>query len=313
MTAIITKAASDAQSYRRPLLFYRSAREGFADLLRQRLAQGADGVLLPAFIGWSPREGSGVFDPVREVGAHHAFYDLNDDLTVNLHALSSALAKGDCRTLVLIHYFGRTEPRLAQVRDLAAREGVLLIEDLAHGFFSDFVGGEAGSAGGASLYSLHKMLPFQDGGAMSYRDATLILGQRETAPELARAVLDYDWKGIAAHRRATFDLVAARLAALPEHGAGFEMLWPDLRPGDVPQTLPVRVIEANRDDVYHQMNAEGYGMTSLYHTLIPELGDRHPSMTALSRRIINFPVHQDVAAEHVDGMVRSFQKALLAR
>lgn len=308
-----TKAASNKERFRRPLLFYRSAREGFEDLLRHRLNEGAGGVLLPAFIGWSPREGSGVFDPVRNVRTRYGFYDLNGDLTVNLAALEAALAEGAHDTLVLIHYFGRTEPQLKEVQILADRYEVLLVEDLAHGFFSAFMGETAGHSGSVSLYSLHKMFPLADGGMMAYRNSALITGQKETAPELAKAVLDYDWQAISIHRRAIFSDLAVRLAALPENGSNFSMLWPQLDRGDTPQTLPVRLLTADRDQVYRRMNADGYGMTSLYHTMIPELGGDHPEMNALSRSIINFPVHQDVAAASVDGMVQAFRQALTAR
>lgn len=310
MTASVTKGAVSMERFCRPALFYRSAREGFEDLLRDRLALGANGVLLPAFIGYSPREGSGVFDPVRDVGMPFGFYGLNGDLTVDVIALENALATQRFRTLVLIHYFGRTEPRLTYVRALADQYKVVLVEDLAHGFFSALLGGTAGRVGGASLYSLHKMFPFTQGGMMTYGDKGLIRGQRETAPEFAKAILDYDWVGIASHRRAVFAEIVVRLEKLPENETLFSILWARLAKDDAPQTLPVRVHTGNRDEIYERMNADGYGMTSLYHTLIPELRAGNSEMNALSRSIINFPVHQDVSVESIDGMVHSFRRAL---
>lgn len=300
----------DTDRFRRPALFYRSAREGFEDLLLRRLERKSDGVLLPAFIGWSPREGSGVFDPVSASGARAAFYTLNPDLTVDMGALERALDEGSYRTLVLIHYFGRTEPKLGEIRALTERHDVLLVEDLAHGFFSAQVGDVAGRSGGVSLYSLHKMFPVPAGGMMIYRDPSLLTDQVETAPELAKVILNYDWQAISDRRRETFELLSERLQALPEMGRAFAPLWPQLAPTDTPQTLPVRILGADRDHIYRQMNSDGYGMTSLYHTLIKEVREGFPEMIALSRTIINFPVHQDASPAQIDGMVRSFQAAL---
>ena len=51
-------------------------------------------------------------------------------------------------------------------------------------------------------------------------------------------------------------------------------------------------------------------MVSLYHTLIEEVRDGFPELVALSRAIINFPVHQDVDPEAIDALVTSFERSL---
>lgn len=306
---LITQGARAAEHFRQPTLFYRSAREGCGDLLDGLKAAGQAGpILLPAFIGYSAREGSGVFDPVRASGLPADFYALNDDLTIDLDSLEAALAAHPCRLLFVIHYFGRTEPRMDRVRALADQYGALLIEDLAHGFFSALVGGTAGRHADVNIYSLHKMLPFPNGGMVQYRTVNLLGSQRETAPEMARRTLDYDWPGIAAARRATFLQIDARLRALPGLGRDFSLLWPDLADGDVPQTLPVRIYGSQRDALYTAMNQAGFGMTSLYHTLIDDIGPRFADMIALSKHITNFPVHQDVNPDRIEAMVALFGK-----
>jgi dTDP-4-amino-4,6-dideoxygalactose transaminase len=306
----IGKGATDPDHFHHRSLFYHAAREGFGDLLAHVLRTGRDNVLLPAFIGWSPREGSGVFDPVRASPAKAVFYDLNPDLTVDLKSLEQALGAQPGGLLVVIHYFGRTQPHMAAIRKLADRHQTLLIEDLAHGFYSWAIGGAAGRWGHAALFSLHKMLPRGDGGMMLYRDASLLTGQQETAPELARFLLDYDWFAIAAARRANFMAITEQLWASPHNGKRFELLWPGLSPSDVPQTLPVRILAGDRDAIYHRMNEAGFGMTSLYHTLIEEVRKDFPAMGALSRTIINFPVHQDVDPAAIDGLIQAFERSL---
>ena len=311
MTNAISKGATDPRRFHQQCFFYRSAREGFGDFLRHAFDAGVT-VALPAFIGWSPREGSGVFDPIRGSQARPAFYALNPDLTIDLASLEEVLSTQGCRVLVVLHYFGRTEPRMAAVRQLADQHSVILVEDLAHGFYSWAIGGAAGRWGEAALFSLHKMFPRQDGGMMLYRDAALISGQRETAPDLARFVLEYDWFAIAAARRSNFAAILQRLCSSSQLERGFRLLWPTLAPDDVPQTLPIRLLTADRDAVYHCMNADGFGMTSLYHTLIEEVRTAFPDMIALSQSIINFPVHQDIDPAAIGAMLQSFEAALAA-
>jgi dTDP-4-amino-4,6-dideoxygalactose transaminase len=191
------------------------------------------------------------------------------------------------------------------------RYGAILVEDLAHGFFSAFrTNGKAGTVGDISLFSLHKMFPTMMGGMVRYRDPSLATVQQGTATDLAEFVTDYDWAGIGSRRRANFEAVAERLSHSSVAREHCELLWPSLEPTDVPQTLPVRLRGINRDDVYHAMNAEGFGMTSLYHTMIEVLHDRFPEMMDVARSIINFPVHQDMIPDQADAMVRSFEGAV---
>ena len=51
-------------------------------------------VLLPAYVGWSAKEGSGVFDPVDELGVPYAFYRLDDRLRIDLYGLEQCLRVG---------------------------------------------------------------------------------------------------------------------------------------------------------------------------------------------------------------------------
>ncbi|NEN05461.1 DegT/DnrJ/EryC1/StrS aminotransferase family protein [Diaminobutyricibacter tongyongensis] len=310
MRPIVTKTARDQDTGRRPSLFYGSAREGMRDFLAHTLASPDDGVLLPAFIGLSPREGSGVLDPVLSVGAQAGFYNLNPDLTVDVDDLERRLSTDSYRVVVIIHYYGRTEPRLAAIRTLADATGALVVEDLAHGFFTALSGGTAGRHGHLNLFSLHKMFPFDDGGMVQYATTDLLRGQAQTRPELAQRILDYDWATIARARRENFLVLSERLAALPECGRDFDFLWEHLGDDDVPQTLPVRILSDRRDAIYAGMNADGYGMVSLYHTLIEQVRGRFEVLEELSRHIINFPVHQDVRVADVDGMLESFRRHL---
>lgn len=316
MTTRITKTAVEPDGFAAPSLFYGAAREGMQDLLAQPEVWRATPrrILLPAFIGWSANEGSGVFDPVTGLGLEPGFYDLSEDLAVDLASLEARLAEKQYDVVVVIHYFGRTERSVERIRSLTDQHGAMLLEDLAHAWFTHALGGPAGRTGQVSLYSLHKMLPMPRarGGMLVYREPARVTGQVETAPELARHVLDHDTLGIARRRQENFRALTGLLQAMPEHGRAFELMWPHLDDDDAPQTLPARILgegRENRDHVYAAMNADGYGMVSLYHTLIEDLRE-HEAMLDLSRHIINFPVHQDVAPDDYPGLVDSFARAL---
>lgn len=132
MSVLVTKAAVDRDGYRVPKLFYTSAREGFEDFLKNLPERPVplDGVLLPAFIGWSPREGSGVFDPIR---------DTRDAASALLHVVGSEFERWRS-----IYNLGSRDPypllQIAQcVADVANRYGV-------HDVQID-VAGESGSSG----------------------------------------------------------------------------------------------------------------------------------------------------------------------
>lgn len=307
----IGKTATDPSIGLTPSLFYDSAREGMRDFLEYCCRGERRRILLPAYIGWSPIEGSGVFDPVRELALEPYFYELNSDLSVNRTDFERRLTESAPQVVVLIHYFGRTQPELAELARLARGHGAVVVEDLAHGFFTARRGGAAGRHGDVLLFSLHKMFatPGARGGLVTYRDPQLLRGQSPTRPEFASFLMNYDWDGIANTRRSNFTVLNELLLDLPSRGLGFDLIWPMLSVTDVPQTLPVRILNGNRDKIYHRMNSDGFGMVSLYHTLIPEVRAVDVAVE-LAESTINFPVHQDIDPGSICGMVASFERAL---
>ena len=303
----IEKRAIEAERLQRPTFFYSSAREGFAQYLRRATSGSGLQVLLPAFIGWSPREGSGVLDPIQNQRIGYGYYGLNHDLTVDLKALREALEVRRYDVLVLIHYYGRTEPGLDTIRQLATAKEIVLVEDLAHGLLSALIGGVAGAKGDLSMYSLHKILPMHDGGMITYGNAELSQGATSTRPELAGQLLQYDLQSIANVRRQNFvDMTEALREDLVENGL-VELIWPSLTATDVPQTLPIYVNYAPRDMVYHEMNRAGFGVVSLYHTVVPDLqGD--PRARWASARVMNLPVHQDMRQREAEQLINELAR-----
>lgn len=299
----ISKLARDPDAFRRAAVSYPSARAAFLAALGALELGPGRRVVLPAFVGWSPREGSGVFDPVRELGVPYAFYRVTEQLDVDVEHLRSLLEVGDVAVVVLIHYFGRVSPATAAHAALARAHGAVVIEDEAHALFSDLVTGAGGRFGDACLLSLHKMLPLPDGGTLLVNAGAdpRLHGLVGRSTGTIGATLDsWDLAGIAARRRANTACLRAALAPL---AGEVDPLWPDVEPESVLQTFPVVVRRVSRDALYHAMNAAGFGVVSLYHTMIRELSaDAFPTSHVLARRILNLPVHQDATPEQMTAL-----------
>jgi dTDP-4-amino-4,6-dideoxygalactose transaminase len=160
----ITKTAQVQACFRRSVIGFRSARDAFRVLLTACGITTGDSILLPSFIGWSAREGSGVYDPVASIGAESIFYRMNENLSIDADDVQCKIRMRKPRVLVLIHYFGYPDPNAAALAAYAHKHGVLVLEDEAHAMLSDLVGGACGRTGDAVIFSLHKMLPFREGG-----------------------------------------------------------------------------------------------------------------------------------------------------
>ncbi|MCA9421357.1 MAG: DegT/DnrJ/EryC1/StrS aminotransferase family protein [Nitrospira sp.] len=119
----------------------------------------SDGVLVPAY-------SCGLeIDVLLSAGLQLEFYQINEDLTPDFEQLE-VLCKPGVRVLYVTHYFGVSQP-LLMLRNFATDHGLLLIEDNAHGLYSQDKNGQwLGREADCSIFSLRKKLPIPDGGAL---------------------------------------------------------------------------------------------------------------------------------------------------
>lgn len=311
MNSIITKGPNSVPKAIERTFWYSSAREGLLDLLNNSSDTGLHGagVLAPAYVGWSSREGSGVFDPIIESQRPFELYGLNADLSTDLPSIASFLATGEYSHLILIHYFGRTDVNSEQVYHLARKHKVVVIDDLAHGFFTAAHSSKS-FGGDAQLFSLHKQFPLEDGGMVRYKNSEIITKQKSTRNDLACKVMNYDWKVISELRIKNFHFLVNRLNSEAGGNSKFDILWSQLSEEDVPQSLPILLRGLPRDELYFALNNHGFGATSLYHTLIPESVGIYPDLDHLSQNIINLPLHQDCSEEDLGDMADAFLKII---
>jgi hypothetical protein len=178
---------------------------------------------------------------------------------------------------------------------------------------SDLVGGTCGRSGDVVLWSLHKLLPTPTGGALVLNpsvgpDLERRLRHHATRTSLSIDPLSYDLRAISLHRRRC---AAAIFRGLRGLSGRVRPLLPSLPARAIPQTVPVVILRGSRDDVYFRMNAAGYGVVSLYHTLIGEVTARaHPEVHRLSRTVMNLPVHQDVAVDAIPSLVATLAEVV---
>lgn len=296
---IIEKTAKQKDNAERPLYFFDSARAGLKKILEKYVKQGNATLFLPGYIGYSPNEGSGIYDPVIETGIKHTFYHMKRDLSIDISSLETILKQENGIKIVLVvHYFGYPDYNIDSIVSICRKNSAVIIEDAAHALYSDFIDHSCGDFGDYVLYSLHKMLPFEEGGLL----------------KVNRPELDEKWDSVAEEKFPLFhyDLYKISLIRKRNTKVWYELLGECkdvlffLRPFSnqvTMQTVPIIIKKHNRDELYFKLNEAGFGAVSLYHTMIDPI-QKAVSEDAvwLSKHIINLPVHQDITEKQIAEM-----------
>jgi dTDP-4-amino-4,6-dideoxygalactose transaminase len=316
----VAKAPSDTAVAQRTTYEFNRARDGIGAFFDSAGLTSGAVVLCPAYVGWSPNEGSGILDPLQERGFDVHFYRLGPDLGIDLAHLRDELRGGEVAGLIVVPFFGRIPDGYAQAIELGREFGAWTLEDEAHSLLTDLTEGTSGRAGHGAVFSLHKFFPLPDGGL-------LLINRDETSernwtrrPEFAdlphpegraRTLVNYDLAAIATARKANAQLL---MDLLREVEGEIDPLWPELREGEVLQTLPTVVQQADRDQIYESMNKSGFGVTSLYHSLVRNITpEEFPDSHWLSKHILNLPIHQDASAAALEQLVSQLVVTLRQR
>lgn len=296
---MIPKIQKNRDNYFFNEFFYDRARDAMFDIVNNLNKLGFKDIFIPGYIGWSPKEGSGIFDPINSISNLTRHYYL---MTKNLYIDIDYLQKNiqEHSILLVVNYFGFRDPYLEEIIKFAHEKGCVVIEDNAHGFYTYHLTRKLESD--FSFFSLHKMFPFEKGGSFilnnnKYRNLPFT---GVTSP--LNNPYQYDIYSIAQKRKENFKLL---YSLLEEHS---EFLRPLKSTKDilnnVPQTFPIVLLQGDRNLVYEKMNSMGYGVVSLYHTLIDELqNEKYAEAVFLSKNIMNLPLHQDVNSLEYSKMI----------
>ena len=142
----------------RKTLWTSSVRLGLLDILSSMSLDKDDFIFLPAI---APQ---GLVLPLQKKKVACQFYHLKEKFDVDLKSIESFVNNGRCKAIFFIHYFGKFNPQIYDVKRLCDAHGALLIEDFVHGLFGvDDKMRPLGSIGDLSFCSLPKFLPVPDG------------------------------------------------------------------------------------------------------------------------------------------------------
>lgn len=298
---MIEKIQNDINNFLFKELYYGRARDAMFDIIDNLSKKGYKEIYIPGYIGWSPKEGSGIFDPINKiVDLNRHYYVMDRELNIDLNYLKLNLKNSSI--LLVVNYFGFRDSQIDKIVELAHERNCIVIEDNAHGFYTYHLSKKCGSD--FTFFSLHKMLPFSKGGSMIVCNPKFY-NLPYTGKEFNELnPYSYDIYSIAYARKDNFRKLYNILNNYKDLIKPLKNIE-DIQ-YNVPQTFPIILLKGNRDKIYDLMNKRGYGVVSLYHTMVNELqNDKHSEAIWLSQHIMNLPVHQDVESQEYINMVKT--------
>jgi dTDP-4-amino-4,6-dideoxygalactose transaminase len=308
---MILKEPSDPSRYSAPRYFSSAARIGFRHLLRHLQYQQGARILLPSYIGYSHREGSGVLDPIEDLKIPFDFYRVDSDLSADLADIERLILHSRVSMVVVIHYFGFPQPETDIIKRICSAHGIYLLEDCAHCTYSPGASCGPGWQGDFSLFSMHKTLPVRDGGILRINNRNLPLPpldqQDRITPESLAVILNANIDQISKARISNYNLLLSLLPPSPE----YKVLFPSINPGVVPLNLPLLINKRDRLWVHQALLDLEIQTTALYYKLVDRISvSLFPESHAVSQKILNLPIHQDLEADDLSKMAASLTSVL---
>lgn len=307
---MIIKNPTNKENLTERVWYFSAARTAFRHLLKQMGFGEDDVILLPSYIGITDREGSGVMDPIWDIGIKYDFFRIDSHLNADLADLFPRLEGGRIKALLLIHYFGFPQKHVFQIRDFCKRNDVYLIEDCAHSLYGKLGESDLGSIGDFSFFSIHKSIPSGSGG---------LLRSNLDQFELTGSIRDEDRIDLSAlevfTRIQETQVVEKRLinykylAQLLDNCPGVTLLFPEVPVGVVPLNMPVIIADELREDLYFYLIDRGFPTIALYYRLIDDLHAEEFSVSRMiSENILNLPIHQDAETSELDELVGAIRE-----
>lgn len=298
---MIIKSPKDINNFKRNVYITNSARQGWELILNTLDATSK--ILLPSYIGITEREGSGIYDPVVNMGTKHDFYLLNDDLTINTAEIEKWVKNRDYKLILLVHYFGFKIQNIKEIIRICKKYNLMVVEDCAHLYnYNLFEYSDAGTFGDFAFYSLHKNFPFDEGGMLIQNNLeikSLEISPSKLPYKLVMDLIKYDAKAIGNKRKENFKAIDDLIRNMP----GIES-FKKMKEGDIPHNYPIIVNNGLREKLYFWLIEKNVPLIALYYRLIDPLQDeKYISMQKISNNILNLPVHQDIKLKDLEYLV----------
>jgi dTDP-4-amino-4,6-dideoxygalactose transaminase len=299
---MITKSPTSAQSFKKNIYFTNSARVAFSHILKLIEFKEKDILLVPAYIGYTDREGSGVFDPITENNIIYSFYPILENMKIDLDQLEQIIIEKQVKAILLIHYFGFLYCDILKLKEICVVNDVLLIEDCAHTIYSTFDDKYFGNFGDFSFYSIHKVLPVDSGGFFKINNSSYfkknlkIQNHEKIELESLETLASYNEDLAIKKIKENYTYMASELTSID----GLKVLVPNLPVGIVPMNLPVYILGMKREEFYFKMIEKGITLIALYYRLIDAIDKEIFKISYdISNNIINFPINQDITKDEM--------------
>jgi len=187
--------------------FFYVARNGIYHLFRTLGFRAGENVLVPDY--HSGNETSAI----RAAGTPICFYPIGRDLQPDRQAIAR-LCTPQTRALYVIHFVGFPQP-MDWITGFCRQRGLLLIEDCALSFLSEYHGQPLGSFGDYSVHCLYKTLPVPNGAVLTQNQQLLPeLDLLKTVQPSTVSVLGRSSELILESFRSRFPFIGAKLAAM---------------------------------------------------------------------------------------------------
>jgi dTDP-4-amino-4,6-dideoxygalactose transaminase len=298
---IISKKQNIESNFKKNLSFFNSARAGLIEILKLE-NRCCKKILLPSYIGFSTNEGSGIFDPIREIEVDYEFYRYNNNLEIDVNYLLKKIETSEPCMILFVHYFGFKDKHFDQLKKYAKSKKFIIIEDYAHAYFTFYNKPDFDSD--YIIFSLHKMFPFKEGGILYSKDNIFT-----SANYNDHNLMAYDIYGISERRKQNFLYIVPKIVRLKKYDVKILRRY---LIKNIPQTFPILLKSREvRDYLYFELNKRGIGVVSLYHELIKEIPKEFEAEHSISDTILNLPIHQDISYKELDYMVENIEELLM--
>ena len=160
---------------RRCSLFF-SARYALSAGVRALGLTSDENILMPSYNCWVE------IDPILYQGLRIKYYRITKTFSVDLDDLRAAINE-KTRAVLITHYLGFPQP-LDEIKEVCEQYKLILIEDCAHAFLSEYKGRPVGSFGDISIFSFRKTLPIPDGAALVINNDRIIYKNSHRKPSV---------------------------------------------------------------------------------------------------------------------------------
>lgn len=160
---------------RRCNLFF-SARYALSAGVRALGLTSDENILMPSYNCWVE------IDPILYQGLRIKYYRITKTFSVDLDDLRAAINE-KTRAVLITHYLGFPQP-LDEIKEVCEQYKLILIEDCAHAFLSEYKGRPVGSFGDISIFSFRKTLPIPDGAALVINNDRIIYKNSHKKPNI---------------------------------------------------------------------------------------------------------------------------------